>query len=64
VESKPFYAQIVKFLQRLGYPNYAPSKIEIAEWLAVSCENIPKTYTILAELIKKIRSAQPVQVKV
>lgn len=63
VESKPFYAQMVKFLQRSGCTNYTPSKIEIAEWLAVSCEKIPRTYTALAALIQKIRAAQPVQVK-
>lgn len=41
-----------------------PSKIEIAEHMAVSCDAEPETYVKLAELIKDIRSNNPVKVKI
>ena len=59
-ESMPFYNQIVKFLQEKGLKSYLPSKIEIAENLATTCDPEPTTYVQLAELIKNIREQHPV----
>jgi hypothetical protein len=61
---KPFYAQIVRYLQEQGLQSYLPSKIEIAEVMACSCDPEPETYKKLAELIRSIRDQNPVQVKI
>lgn len=63
-ENKPFHAQIVKFLKSQGLATYTPSKIEIAEHMATNCNSVPETYVKLADLIKKIRSQEPVKVKI
>lgn len=60
---RPFYDQIVKFLQSKGLKKYTPSKIEIAESLAVSCVVEPPTYVELAKLIQEIRNQYPVYQK-
>ena len=61
---KPFYAQMVKFLKAQSLSIYALPKPEIAENMAVSCTPVPDTYIKLAELIKQIRSKNPVKVKI
>ena len=60
---KPFYAQMVNFLKAQGLSIYTLPKPEIAENMAVSCTPEPDTYIKLAELIKQIRSKNPVNVK-
>lgn len=61
---KPFYTQMVKFLKVKGLSIYALPKPEIAENMAVSSTPEPDTYIKLAALIKKIRSNNPVKVKI
>lgn len=56
----PFYDQSVKYLRAQNLPSYLPSKIEIAEHMATECDPEPETYVKLAELIKQIRSENPV----
>ncbi|EJL6727510.1 TOPRIM nucleotidyl transferase/hydrolase domain-containing protein [Vibrio parahaemolyticus] len=60
----PFYDQSVKYLRAQNLQSYLPSKIEIAEHMATECDPEPETYVKLAELIKRIRSENPVQVKI
>ncbi|WP_372882915.1 hypothetical protein [Psychromonas sp.] len=57
---KPYYTQIVSFLQNKKLSNYLPCKIEIAESMATYCQNEPSTYHKLASLIKEIRKNNPV----
>lgn len=61
---KPFYAQMIKFLKAQSLSIYALPKPEIAEIMAVSCTPVPDTYRKLAELIKRIRTKNPVKVKI
>lgn len=61
--NKPFHKQIKKFVYLKGISS-EPSKIEIAEHMAVSCNTEPETYVKLSELIKDIRSNNPVKVKI
>jgi len=63
-KTKPFYAQIVKFLKSQGASAYVLPKPEIADYMAVSCTPVPDTYTKLADLIKQIRTENPVNVKI
>ncbi|MFT6910317.1 MAG: hypothetical protein ACJAS1_007045 [Oleiphilaceae bacterium] len=60
----PFYDQSVKYLKAQRLQSYLPSKVEIAEHMATECSPVPQTYVELAELIKKIRRENPVQVKI
>ncbi|WP_413114086.1 TOPRIM nucleotidyl transferase/hydrolase domain-containing protein [Thaumasiovibrio sp. DFM-14] len=60
----PFYDQSVKYLRAQNLQSYLPSKIEIAEHMAAECDPEPDTYVKLAELIKRIRSENPVQIKI
>jgi predicted ATP-dependent endonuclease of OLD family len=61
---KPFYDQIVKFLQQQALQTYILPKPEIAENMAVACSPEPDTYIKLANLIKQIRTQTPVKVKI
>lgn len=61
---KPFYSQIIQFLEQKGLKNSVPKKTEIAEEMAVNCTPEPNTYIKLAQLIKEIRSNHPVKVKI
>ena len=61
--NKPFHKQIEKFVHLKCIPS-KPSKIEIAEHMTVNCATEPETYVKLAELIKDIRSNNPVKVKI
>lgn len=60
---RPFYDQIVKFLQSAGVNDFVPSKVEITENLAISYESVPDTYVALAQLIRELRDAEPIKVK-
>ncbi|MDV5054668.1 TOPRIM nucleotidyl transferase/hydrolase domain-containing protein [Vibrio sp. T13N] len=62
--SLPFYSQSVKYLRAQNLQSFLPSKIEIAEHMATESNPVPETYVKLAELIKRIRSESPVQVKI
>lgn len=61
--NKLFHKQIEKFVHLKGIPS-KPCKIEIAEYMASNCALVPQTYVKLAELIKDLRSNNPVKVKV
>jgi len=63
-KNKPYYTQIVKFLQQQGLQSFLPSKVEIAEHMATECVAEPQTYVELSELIKNIRQKTPVRVKI
>ena len=62
--NKLFYKQIVNFLKQQGLQSYLPSKLEIAEEMAINCVDVPETYVKLAELIKNIRLHYPIKVKI
>ncbi len=53
-DKKPYYRQIVNYLQNKNLINNLPCKVEIAESMASSCKNEPNTYHELASLIKEI----------
>lgn len=61
---KPFYKQIVIYLQEKGLANFLPNKIEIAEELACSVDQEPETYLQLAKLIREVREQYPIKVKI
>lgn len=61
--TKPFYSQIVQFLNKKGITNPIPKKTEIAEEMATTCITVPETYIKLAQLIRDIRSKHPIKVR-
>lgn len=57
----PWVPQLVSFIKKNGGNPSSINKVEIAENMASSCSPVPQTFKELANLIKQVRSNNPIK---
>jgi hypothetical protein len=59
--NKPWFSQMVQFIQSVNGKLSLLNKPQIARYMALHCDPVPETYSLLSKLILELRSTHPIK---